>query len=111
MDIVMSAADLVVCRAGASTLSELTALGKPSVLVPSPYVTANHQEHNARAVEKVGGAEVILEKDFTPAALGEVIEKLVFDRKKLAEMRRSAKNAGTVTATEDIYNEVKRLTS
>ena len=111
MDVVMSAADLVVCRAGASTLSELTALGKPSVLVPSPYVTANHQEHNARAVEKEGGAEVILEKDFTPAALGEVIEKLVFDRKKLAEMRRSAKNAGTVTATEDIYNEVKRLTS
>ena len=109
MDVVMSAADLVVCRAGASTLSELTALGKPSVLVPSPYVTANHQEHNARAVEKEGGARVILEKEFTPDKLREVVDELVNDKEKLAEMRRGAKLAGTTNATEVIYNEVKRL--
>ena len=111
MDVVMSAADLVVCRAGASTLSELTALGKPSILVPSPYVTANHQEHNARAVEKEGGARVILEKELTAESLGAVIDELARDKKKLAEMRRCAKGAGTTKATEEIYNEVKRLTA
>ena len=111
MDVVMSAADLVVCRAGASTLSELTALGKPSILVPSPYVTANHQEHNARAVEKEGGARVILEKELTAESLGAVIDELAHDKKKLAEMRRCAKGAGTTKATEEIYNEVKRLTA
>ena len=51
MDVVMAAADVVLCRAGASTISELTALGKPTVMVPSPYVTNNHQEKNARLLE------------------------------------------------------------
>ena len=53
---VMRAADLVICRAGASTISELTALGTPALMVPSPYVTNNHQEKNARALEEAGGA-------------------------------------------------------
>ena len=54
---VMRAADLVICRAGASTVSELTALGVPAIMVPSPYVTNNHQEKNARALETHGGVE------------------------------------------------------
>ena len=57
----MRAADLVICRAGASTISELTALGTPALMVPSPYVTNNHQEKNARALEEAGGAAVLLE--------------------------------------------------
>lgn len=109
MDVVMAAADLVVCRAGASTLSELTALGKPSILVPSPYVTANHQEHNARAVEEQGGARVILESEFNKDALDKTVNDLVSDKAKLAEMRRAAKAMGTTKATEDIYAEAKRL--
>lgn len=109
MDVVMSAADLVVCRAGASTLSEITALGKPSILVPSPYVTANHQEHNARAIEKEGGAKVILEKDFTKEALSTAIEELVNDRERLKNMRHAAKSVGTTAASEEIYREAKRL--
>ncbi len=110
MDVVMSAADLIVCRAGASTLSEITALGKPSILVPSPYVAANHQEHNARAVEKEGGAKVILEKEFNKDTLDAAVEELVNDKQKLKAMRHGAKKAGTATATEEIYKEVKRLT-
>lgn len=61
---VMSAADLVMCRSGASTLSELTFLGKPAILVPSPNVTGNHQEKNARVIERAGGAKVLLEGQF-----------------------------------------------
>ena len=63
MAAVMRAADLVLCRAGASTISELTALGVPALIVPSPYVTNNHQEKNARVLENAGGAAVLLEKD------------------------------------------------
>ncbi len=111
MDVVMSAADLVVSRAGASTLSELTALGKPAVLVPSPYVTANHQEHNARELEEAGAARVILEKDFSAATLKEAIEELVDDKPKLVAMKQASKRMGTSTATEAIYKEAKILES
>lgn len=109
MDVVMSAADLVIARAGASTLAELTALGKPSILVPSPYVTANHQEHNARAIEKEGGARVIVEKDFDAKALKVCTDQLVENKDILVNMRKAAKNIGTVDATHEIYKEAKRL--
>ena len=63
MAVCMAAADLVICRAGAITLSELQAMGKPSVLIPSPYVAENHQYHNAMTLKRAGGAEVIEEKE------------------------------------------------
>ena len=69
MAVVMRAADLVLCRAGASTISELTALGVPALIVPSPYVTNNHQEKNARVLESAGAAAVVLEKDSSGQAL------------------------------------------
>ncbi len=111
MDVVMSAADLVVSRAGASTLSELTALGKPAVLVPSPYVTANHQEHNARELENAGAAKVILEKDFSPETLKNAVSELVDDNQRLIAMKKASKSIGTTSATDEIYREAKRLVS
>lgn len=65
MPVVMAAADLVICRAGASTIGELTALGKPAILVPSPFVAANHQYKNAKVLADRGGVELIEEKDCT----------------------------------------------
>lgn len=109
MNVVMAAADIVVSRAGASTLCELTALGKAAVLVPSPYVTGNHQEHNARAVERGGGARVILESDFTAEALQSVIDELTHDKQKLIEMKQASKKMGHTDALEVLFNEVKRL--
>lgn len=109
MDVVMSAADIVISRAGASTLSELTALGKPAILVPSPYVTANHQEYNARAVENAGGAKVILESELNAETLGCAIRELVSDKQKRAAMKKASLSIGTVSATDEIYNEAKRL--
>ena len=64
MDVVMNAADVVICRSGAITLSELCTLGKTSILIPSPNVTNNHQEYNARALESIGAAVKISETDF-----------------------------------------------
>ena len=71
----MGACDLVVCRAGAITLAEVTAMGLPAILIPSPYVTNNHQEYNAKVLEN-GAAVVLLEKDLTPSKMIELIHFL-----------------------------------
>ncbi|MFQ5482225.1 MAG: glycosyltransferase, partial [Nitrospinaceae bacterium] len=63
-------ADLVICRAGATTLAELTALGKPAVLIPFPYATHNHQEKNARVLEAAGAAVVLLDREMDGKKLG-----------------------------------------
>lgn len=62
MDVCMAAADLVICRAGAITLSEIQALGKPAILIPSPNVAENHQYHNAMALVNAGAADIIEER-------------------------------------------------
>ncbi|MCD8374409.1 MAG: UDP-N-acetylglucosamine--N-acetylmuramyl-(pentapeptide) pyrophosphoryl-undecaprenol N-acetylglucosamine transferase [Oscillospiraceae bacterium] len=102
MPTVMAAADLVLCRSGASTLSELTALGKPAVLVPSPNVTANHQEKNARVLERAGGADVLLEGEFTPAELYDRVSALLHDSEKLAAMSAGMRSVSVADATEII---------
>ncbi|MFZ5985970.1 MAG: undecaprenyldiphospho-muramoylpentapeptide beta-N-acetylglucosaminyltransferase [Bacillota bacterium] len=109
MSNVMAAADLVVSRAGAITISELTALGVPSILIPSPYVTANHQEHNARALEEQGAAVVILEKDLNSDILFDKIISLIGDKEGLAKMARNAKRMGITNAVEKIYVMVKEI--
>lgn len=106
---VLAAADLVIGRAGAITISELTALGVPSVLIPSPYVTANHQEYNARALEKQGAGIVILEKDLNHNVLYEQINQLLGDREKLKNMAESAKKMGITNASEKFYALVDEL--
>jgi UDP-N-acetylglucosamine--N-acetylmuramyl-(pentapeptide) pyrophosphoryl-undecaprenol N-acetylglucosamine transferase len=85
-------ADLVLCRAGSSTLAELTAIGKPSVLVPSPNVTDNHQEGNARGLEEVGAAVVVIEKDLDIASTVAQIGSLLSDGATLEQMASSAKS-------------------
>ena len=77
MPVALAAADLAVFRAGAIGLAELMAKGVPSLLVPYPYATANHQEFNARAVEAQGAAKVILDKDLTGDTVLEFIEHLL----------------------------------
>lgn len=109
MDLVLSAADLVISRAGSGTLAELTALGRASILVPSPYVAENHQESNARTIERAGGARVILEKDFTPQRLNETIASLTADHAKLVEMKKAARKAGTAKAVDRIFDEMTKL--
>lgn len=87
---ILSDASLVVSRSGASSLAELTALGKPSILVPSPNVTNNHQEANARSLETVGAAEVIVESQLSGKYLLSRMIKLIKDERKLALMSEAA---------------------
>ena len=82
----MAAADVVLCRSGASTLAELTALGKPAVLVPSPNVVHNHQEKNARVLERAGGARVLLESDATAENMLSALCGILEQRHRLEEM-------------------------
>ncbi|MBQ3937833.1 MAG: undecaprenyldiphospho-muramoylpentapeptide beta-N-acetylglucosaminyltransferase [Clostridia bacterium] len=102
MPLVMAAADLVMCRAGASTLAELTLLGKPAILVPSPNVTNNHQEKNARVLENAGGAKVLLEGEFDAESLLQDVRGLLEDSATLAAMAQNMRSAGVADATERI---------
>ena len=110
MDLVMRAADLVISRAGASTISELTALGVPALMVPSPYVTNNHQEKNARALEENGGAVVLLEKDCTPQKLFQETCAILKNEQRLREMERAMASLGIRDATGRIYEVIQNIT-
>lgn len=109
MDVVMNAADMVIARSGAITLSELSVLGKPSVLIPSPNVTNNHQEYNARALADNSAAIMILEKDFTVDTLADAVQKITGDEKVYYKMQESAKKIGTADATDIIYRQLLKI--
>jgi UDP-N-acetylglucosamine--N-acetylmuramyl-(pentapeptide) pyrophosphoryl-undecaprenol N-acetylglucosamine transferase len=102
----MQYADLIISRSGASTLAEILVFGKASILLPYPYATANHQEHNARVVEKEGAAFV--ELDFEPNALWEKIMSLSNDREKLDKMSKRASELGELNrkAANDIARDI-----
>lgn len=102
----LPAADLVIGRSGASTLSELQALGKPSILIPSPYVTENHQYHNAMALVENGAAVILEEKNLTAESITEKVNELIRDRAKLEKIGRCAKEMAVSDATERIYDTV-----
>ncbi len=106
MDTYLSAADLVVCRSGAITVSEISALGVPSVLVPSPNVVNNHQEYNARALSDNGGAITILEEEFNVSSLRASVEKILGNTEFSDDMRSRAKALGKTNATDVIYNKL-----
>ena len=89
MPTVMAAADIFISRAGASSCNEIAASGTPCILIPSPNVTDNHQEKNARALEKAGAAVVILEQDCTAEVLMEQIEKLLQDKVRYSGMQKA----------------------
>lgn len=99
----MAAADLVICRCGAMTLSELPAAGKPSILIPSPYVAENHQYHNAMALVDKGAAVCIEEKDLSGDTLWEALCGLMDTPEKLRRMGENARAAAILDASDRIY--------
>ena len=111
MGVMMRAADLVICRAGASTISELTALGVPAIIVPSPNVTHNHQESNARVLANSGGAEMILEKDSSGRLLYDTARRILEDPDRRKRMSSAMSSLGTIDASEKIYAAVMDLRS
>lgn len=102
----MPAADLIICRSGASSLSEIQALGKPAILIPSPYVTENHQYHNAMALVNKDAAVILEEKDLTPDSLCNAVDELLADKDRLRKIGENAKNMAVLDAAKRIYDTV-----
>ena len=107
----MAACDIVVSRAGAITVSEIAALGKPSILIPSPNVVRNHQEQNARELEKNGAAKVITENYLTSGKLCDTIKKMLDDAEMLEKMSENARRLAKTDALEEIYRLVLKMAS
>lgn len=110
MDECMAAADVVVSRAGAITVSEIAALGKPSILIPSPNVVRNHQEQNAREFENNNAAAVILESELNADILYNKIMDMVKDESTLNAMSENLKKIAKTDALEQIYDLMQKMT-
>jgi UDP-N-acetylglucosamine--N-acetylmuramyl-(pentapeptide) pyrophosphoryl-undecaprenol N-acetylglucosamine transferase len=106
---VLKGIDLIVARSGATTLAEITALGLPSILIPSPYVTANHQEKNARALTDHDAAAIILEKDLSSAVLVKEMDAILLDGANLQKMSAASKQLGIPDAAMKLYKEIQDL--
>ena len=104
----LAAADLVVCRSGASTSFELLAVGLPAVLVPSPFVTADHQTANARHLERAGAAVVVPDAELDGQRLASEVDVLLADRRRLDRMALAARDAAQPDAADDIAALVER---
>lgn len=109
MEQYLAASDLVVGRAGASFLAEITAIGLPSILIPYPYAVYNHQEANGRVIADEKGAVLLLEKDLTPHRLEQEICSLLLEKERLAAMTEQAWQCGNRHALEDILKEIQLL--
>ena len=105
----IAAADLVVSRAGAMTIGELAAVGRAAILVPFAAATNNHQELNARVVEKAGGAVVITESQLSPERLGLAIAEIVNDPDRAARMGTAAKTLAEPEATKKIVDLIENI--
>ncbi len=110
MPLYMAAADVVICRAGAMTLSELAMMGKPAILIPSPNVTDDHQYKNAKVVADRGGAFLVKEGEETAARVCKAVESLWADKKLRNEMSKAMSALARPDAGERIYSEILKLT-
>ena len=102
MPTVMAAADVIIARAGSATCNEIAATGVPCILIPSPNVTNNHQEKNARALEAAGGAIVVLEQDCTPEKIYGLVKELLADTSRRKEMGKALHSLVKVDSAERI---------
>ena len=105
----MKDADLIVTRSGASTIAELTSIGLPAIMVPSPYVTNNHQYVNAKSLEDDGACIILKEEDFDKNSLVDLLDKTINDKKKLNSMRSALLKRGVTDSATRIYEEIIKL--
>ena len=109
MPTVMAAADIIISRAGASSCNEIAASGTPCIMIPSPNVTDNHQEKNARALADQGGAILIKEEECTAELLMQQISSLLADKKRYQQMIKSLQSMVVVDCTEKLCDLMEEL--
>ena len=105
----MKSADLVVTRAGASTISELVALNIPAIYIPSPYVANNHQYYNALAIKNAHAGEMIEEKDLNSEIIKNKINEILNDSNKINIMKENLKKLAIKNSSEKIYEKIKEI--
>ena len=105
----MKDTDLIVTRSGASTIAEITSIGLPAIMVPSPYVTNNHQYVNAKSLEDDGACIILEEKDFDKETLINAEDKTINDKEKLNSMKKAMLKRGVLDSATKIYNEIIKL--
>ena len=110
MPLRMAAADIVISRAGAMTVSELAHMKKASIMIPSPNVTGNHQYKNAKVIEDMGGTVLIEEKDLVSGRLQSEVEKLLSSKEKREKMGEAVSSFASLDANKIIYEEILKLT-
>ena len=109
MEEILNAVDLVVSRSGAMTITEISNVGKPAIFIPFPFATENHQEFNARVLEKIGAAKIILDKNLTGDKLNLQIQNIISYPKLMEFMGERAKQNAIDDVEDKIYNEIKKV--
>jgi UDP-N-acetylglucosamine--N-acetylmuramyl-(pentapeptide) pyrophosphoryl-undecaprenol N-acetylglucosamine transferase len=102
-------ADLVICRAGATTIAELGVVGRPSILIPFPFAADNHQEVNAQSLVSAGAAKLFRQSEVTPEVLAETVRALVDAPEQRAKMSEAARRVGKPNAARDVASELLEL--
>ena len=109
MSDVMNAVDIIVARSGAMTITEIALVGKPAIFIPLPSNSANRQIDNARVLEKIGAARIILNDSLTSANLSETIDEIISNEDEMINMGVKAKQIARYDVEDNIYNEIKKL--
>lgn len=107
MEEVMNISDLFICRSGAMTINEVSIVGKPAIFIPLPGVSQNHQEYNARVLESIGAAKILLNQDLENTDLNKYVEEIIYNKELLEQMGRKAKEVSNSNVLEKIYKEIK----
>lgn len=109
MEKIMNISDVIVCRSGAITITEICKIGKPAIFIPLPNVSQNHQEKNARVLQKIGAAYIILNNEITNEKLSDTINTIIKDKNKIKEMGEKANKIAIDNVEDKIYKEIKKL--
>ena len=109
MEELMNSVDVIVARSGAMTITEISNLGKPSILTPLPNVSHNHQLYNAKVLENVDAAKIILNDELTGTKLSEAIKEIVVTQDRMKKMGENALKVSTSNVEDKIYSEIKKL--
>ena len=109
MEELINISDLLVCRSGAMTITEICIVGKPAIFIPLPSISANRQEDNARVLKKIGAAKIILNQEVNGNNLSEEIESIIEDKQELEEMGKVANSIAPNNVEEKIYHEIEKL--
>ena len=109
MEEIMNVVDVIVARGGAMTVTEISNLGKPSILIPLPTVSHNHQYYNAKVLEDVGAAKIMLDDKLDGVMLNSSIGEIISNKAKMEQMGKNALKVSTIDAEEKIYQEIRKL--